>query len=299
MDLSDGKAYWNQSGINPLVKVGYLCINLLFLFHSLAKTEVPSFIWTENNWSDTTVLPLLLVTKLISSEIIIDSACPSRKKKMTLPRILNRCQTWTWKCLQLTLTWVRTVWKLPSVPLAQHAEQSISSCVEPTPMSFVAWGPSSILSFTYPLHRPPGHHVGRRGFTEKCPGTGFCLLNNAAIAMLYARYVVIFPPPFQLILVCAGVSNVLLLSILTFTLEMEHQRSWKEILVHSLVVSIWFMERGMKGLKRSNSNVVLVSLRKIIWVNDSSMVSFRMPWGALKCPKIIFPLGFIQSPLGT
>ena len=35
--------------------------------------------------------------------------------------------------------------------------------------------------------RPPGHHAGRKGFTEKCRGTGFCLLNNAAIAMLYAR----------------------------------------------------------------------------------------------------------------
>ena len=35
--------------------------------------------------------------------------------------------------------------------------------------------------------RPPGHHAGRRGFTEKCRGTGFCLLNNAAIAMLHAR----------------------------------------------------------------------------------------------------------------
>jgi len=35
--------------------------------------------------------------------------------------------------------------------------------------------------------RPPGHHAGRYGRTSGCSGTGFCLLNNAAIAMVYAR----------------------------------------------------------------------------------------------------------------
>lgn len=35
--------------------------------------------------------------------------------------------------------------------------------------------------------RPPGHHAGRYGFTQGCMSTGFCLLNNAAIAMVYAR----------------------------------------------------------------------------------------------------------------
>ena len=35
--------------------------------------------------------------------------------------------------------------------------------------------------------RPPGHHAGRHGFTKGCTSTGFCLLNNAAIAMVYAR----------------------------------------------------------------------------------------------------------------
>ena len=35
--------------------------------------------------------------------------------------------------------------------------------------------------------RPPGHHSGRHGHTEGCSGTGFCILNNAAIAMLYSR----------------------------------------------------------------------------------------------------------------
>lgn len=35
--------------------------------------------------------------------------------------------------------------------------------------------------------RPPGHHAGRYGFTKGCLSTGFCLLNNAAIAMVYSR----------------------------------------------------------------------------------------------------------------
>lgn len=35
--------------------------------------------------------------------------------------------------------------------------------------------------------RPPGHHAGRFGCTEGCLSTGFCLLNNAAIATVYAR----------------------------------------------------------------------------------------------------------------
>jgi hypothetical protein len=35
--------------------------------------------------------------------------------------------------------------------------------------------------------RPPGHHAGRYGLTRGCLGTGFCLLNNAAIALTYAR----------------------------------------------------------------------------------------------------------------
>ena len=35
--------------------------------------------------------------------------------------------------------------------------------------------------------RPPGHHAGRYGCTGGCMSTGFCLLNNAAIAMVYAR----------------------------------------------------------------------------------------------------------------
>lgn len=35
--------------------------------------------------------------------------------------------------------------------------------------------------------RPPGHHAGRYGCTRGCISTGFCLLNNAAIAMVYAR----------------------------------------------------------------------------------------------------------------
>jgi hypothetical protein len=35
--------------------------------------------------------------------------------------------------------------------------------------------------------RPPGHHAGRYGRTEGCLSTGFCLLNNAAIALVYAR----------------------------------------------------------------------------------------------------------------
>ena len=35
--------------------------------------------------------------------------------------------------------------------------------------------------------RPPGHHAGRYGFTKGCLSTGFCLLNNAAISMVYAR----------------------------------------------------------------------------------------------------------------
>jgi acetoin utilization deacetylase AcuC-like enzyme len=35
--------------------------------------------------------------------------------------------------------------------------------------------------------RPPGHHAGRHGCTKGCISTGFCLLNNAAIALTYAR----------------------------------------------------------------------------------------------------------------
>lgn len=35
--------------------------------------------------------------------------------------------------------------------------------------------------------RPPGHHAGRYGCTKGCLSTGFCLLNNAAIALTYAR----------------------------------------------------------------------------------------------------------------
>lgn len=35
--------------------------------------------------------------------------------------------------------------------------------------------------------RPPGHHAGRHGCTTGCLSTGFCLLNNAAIALTYAR----------------------------------------------------------------------------------------------------------------
>jgi acetoin utilization deacetylase AcuC-like enzyme len=35
--------------------------------------------------------------------------------------------------------------------------------------------------------RPPGHHAGRYGTTAGCTSTGFCLLNNAAIALVYAR----------------------------------------------------------------------------------------------------------------
>lgn len=35
--------------------------------------------------------------------------------------------------------------------------------------------------------RPPGHHAGRYGCTGGCLSTGFCLLNNAAIAMVYSR----------------------------------------------------------------------------------------------------------------
>lgn len=35
--------------------------------------------------------------------------------------------------------------------------------------------------------RPPGHHCGRNGCTKGSISTGFCLLNNAAIALTYAR----------------------------------------------------------------------------------------------------------------
>jgi hypothetical protein len=35
--------------------------------------------------------------------------------------------------------------------------------------------------------RPPGHHAGRYGCTSGCLSTGFCLLNNAAIATYYSR----------------------------------------------------------------------------------------------------------------
>jgi acetoin utilization deacetylase AcuC-like enzyme len=44
--------------------------------------------------------------------------------------------------------------------------------------------------------RPPGHHAGRYGCTSGCLSTGFCLLNNAAIATVYSRYqmeISIFP----------------------------------------------------------------------------------------------------------
>jgi acetoin utilization deacetylase AcuC-like enzyme len=35
--------------------------------------------------------------------------------------------------------------------------------------------------------RPPGHHCGRNGCTKGSLSTGFCLLNNAAIGLMYAR----------------------------------------------------------------------------------------------------------------
>lgn len=35
--------------------------------------------------------------------------------------------------------------------------------------------------------RPPGHHAGRYGCTKGCLSTGFCILNNASIALMYAR----------------------------------------------------------------------------------------------------------------
>lgn len=35
--------------------------------------------------------------------------------------------------------------------------------------------------------RPPGHHCGRNGCTKGSISTGFCLLNNAAIGLTYAR----------------------------------------------------------------------------------------------------------------
>jgi acetoin utilization deacetylase AcuC-like enzyme len=35
--------------------------------------------------------------------------------------------------------------------------------------------------------RPPGHHAGRYGTTAGCTSTGFCLFNNAALALVYAR----------------------------------------------------------------------------------------------------------------
>lgn len=35
--------------------------------------------------------------------------------------------------------------------------------------------------------RPPGHHAGRFGCTSGCLSTGFCILNNAAIALVYSR----------------------------------------------------------------------------------------------------------------
>jgi hypothetical protein len=35
--------------------------------------------------------------------------------------------------------------------------------------------------------RPPGHHAGRYGCTGGCLSTGFCLLNNAALATYYSR----------------------------------------------------------------------------------------------------------------
>lgn len=42
---------------------------------------------------------------------------------------------------------------------------------------------SNVFSCT----RPPGHHAGRCGCTSGCLSTGFCLLNNAAIATVYSR----------------------------------------------------------------------------------------------------------------
>lgn len=38
------------------------------------------------------------------------------------------------------------------------------------------------------IYRPPGHHAGRYGCTYGCLSTGFCLLNNAALALVYSRY---------------------------------------------------------------------------------------------------------------
>jgi len=35
--------------------------------------------------------------------------------------------------------------------------------------------------------RPPGHHAGRHGITHQCSSTGFCLLNNVAIAVMHSR----------------------------------------------------------------------------------------------------------------
>ena len=35
--------------------------------------------------------------------------------------------------------------------------------------------------------RPPGHHAGLVGCTSKCSSTGFCLLNNVALAAVHAR----------------------------------------------------------------------------------------------------------------
>jgi acetoin utilization deacetylase AcuC-like enzyme len=35
--------------------------------------------------------------------------------------------------------------------------------------------------------RPPGHHAGRYGSTTGCTQNGFCLLNNVAIGVYYAR----------------------------------------------------------------------------------------------------------------
>lgn len=46
---------------------------------------------------------------------------------------------------------------------------------------------SSIGTNVFCAIRPPGHHAGRNGCTIGCNSTGFCLLNNAAIAVTYAR----------------------------------------------------------------------------------------------------------------
>lgn len=36
--------------------------------------------------------------------------------------------------------------------------------------------------------RPPGHHCGNKGHTETAASQGYCILNNIAVAALYAKY---------------------------------------------------------------------------------------------------------------